>query len=169
MGRAQAVGRWGNCCNTELYGARPDLPWGLQIHCWDQSAGAAVKCPGKTTTIEGVFQPTFLYESLWCVLVALALVLVDRRFTLARGQIFALYGMLYTVGRIFIEMMRTDEANHILGVRLNVWTSAVVFAGSAFAYWRLGVRGHDDEGGTGEMSEEPGSIPGDASPSQHMD
>jgi prolipoprotein diacylglyceryl transferase len=166
---AQAIGRWGNYFNNELHGDKTDLPWGLQIHCWDQSAGAAVICPGKTTTIEGVFQPTFLYESLWCALVALALVLVDRRFTLAKGQIFALYGMLYTIGRTLIEMMRNDPANHILGVRLNVWTSAVVFAGSAFAFWRLGARGHDDEGGTGEMSEEAGSIPGDASPSQHMD
>jgi len=137
---AQAIGRWGNYFNNELYGARTDLPWGLEIHCWDQDAGAAVMCPGKTTNIEGVFQPTFLYESIWCLLVALALVLVDRRFALARGQIAALYGMLYTLGRGFIEMLRTDPANHVLGLRLNVWTSLVVFAGAAFAYWRLGVR-----------------------------
>ena len=138
---AQAIGRWGNYFNNELYGARTNLPWGLEIHCWDQAAGAAVTCQGSTTNILGTFQPTFLYESLWSLLVALTLVLVDRRFSLAKGQIFALYGMLYTVGRGVIEMMRTDTANHILGLRLNVWTSMVVFAGAAFAYWRFGVRG----------------------------
>ncbi len=137
---AQAIGRWGNYFNNELYGARTDLPWGLEIHCWDQGAGRAITCPGGTTNILGTFQPTFLYESLWSLLVALALVLVDRRFTLAKGQIFALYVLLYTFGRGFIETLRTDEANHVFGVRLNVWTSLIVFAGAAFAYWRLGTR-----------------------------
>ncbi|HEY8620032.1 MAG TPA: prolipoprotein diacylglyceryl transferase [Dermatophilaceae bacterium] len=137
---AQAIGRWGNYFNNELHGDKTDLPWGLEVHCWDQSAGAAVICPGKTTNIDGVFQPTFLYESIWCLLVALALVLVDRRFALAMGQIASLYGMLYTFGRGFIEMLRTDAANHVLGLRLNVWTSVIVFAGSAYAFWRLGAR-----------------------------
>jgi len=137
---AQAIGRWGNYFNNELYGAKTDAPWGLEIHCWDQGAGAAVTCPDSTTNILGTFQPTFLFESLWCLLVALVLVLVDRRFTLAKGQIFALYVILYTFGRGFIEMLRTDAANHVLGLRLNVWTSVIVFAGAAFAYWRLGVR-----------------------------
>ena len=166
---AQAIGRWGNYFNNELYGARTSEPWGLQIHCWDQSAGGAIACPGGTSTILGTFQPTFLYESLWNLLVALALVLVDRRLRLARGQIFALYGMLYTLGRGVIEMMRTDAANHILGLRLNVWTSVLVFAGSAFAFWRLGARGSGAEGEGGEVSEAPGSTADDASPSQHLD
>ncbi|MEO8555340.1 MAG: prolipoprotein diacylglyceryl transferase [Actinomycetota bacterium] len=135
---AQAIGRWGNYFNNELYGARTDLPWGLEIHCWDQGAGHAVTCPGGTTNILGTFQPTFLYESLWCLLVALALVLLDRRFTFAKGQIFALYVLLYTLGRGFIETLRIDDANHVLGLRLNVWTSVIVFAGAAFTYWRLG-------------------------------
>jgi prolipoprotein diacylglyceryl transferase len=137
---AQAIGRWGNYFNNELFGARTDLPWGLEIHCWDQGAGVATTCPGGTTNILGTFQPTFLYESLWCLVVALVLVLADRRFSLAKGQVFALYGMLYTLGRGVIEMLRSDEANYVLGLRLNVWTSVVVFAGSAFAFWRLGVK-----------------------------
>jgi prolipoprotein diacylglyceryl transferase len=156
---AQAIGRWGNYFNNELHGGRTDLPWGLQIHCWDQGAGAAVNCPGTTSTLEGVFQPTFLYESLWCLLVALALVLVDRRFTLARGQVFALYGMLYTTGRLLIEMLRDDHANIILGLRLNVWTSVIVFAGSAFAFWRFGVRelgdGREGDGSAGPATDAP--------------
>jgi len=140
---AQAIGRWGNYFNNELFGAKTDLPWGLEIHCWDQGAGAATACTGGTGTLLGVFQPTFLYESLWCTLVALVLVLADRRFSFAKGQIFALYGMLYTVGRGFIEMLRTDEANYVLGLRLNVWTSLIVFTGAALAFWRLGARSRD--------------------------
>jgi prolipoprotein diacylglyceryl transferase len=169
---AQAIGRWGNYFNNELYGARTDLPWGLQIHCWDQAAGGAVTCPNSTTNVLGTFQPTFLYESLWCLLVALALVLVDRRYSLARGQIFALYGMLYTLGRGAIEMLRTDAANHIFGLRLNVWTSVIVFAGSTFAFWCLGARGHDQEGDVAEAITTPttsGPPVDDSSVSQHLD
>jgi prolipoprotein diacylglyceryl transferase len=161
---AQAIGRWGNYFNNELFGARTDLPWGLEIHCWDQGAGVATTCAGSSTNVLGVFQPTFLYESLWCLLVALALVLVDRRFSFARGQIFALYGMLYTAGRGVIEMLRTDEANYVLGLRLNVWTSMVVFAGSAFAFWRLGAR---RRGGGEDATDEPARD--EPEPSQHPD
>jgi len=143
---AQAIGRWGNYFNNELYGARTDLPWGLEIHCWDQSAGVPITCEGGSTSLLGTFQPTFLYESLWCLLIALVLVLVDRRLSLAKGQVFALYGMLYTAGRGVIEMLRIDDANHVLGLRLNVWTSVIVFIGSAFAFWRLGLRGQEAGG-----------------------
>jgi prolipoprotein diacylglyceryl transferase len=134
---AQAIGRWGNYFNQELFGGPTSLPWGLEI-------SPANRPPGYTQY--ATFQPTFLYESLWCVLVALALVQIDRRFTLARGQIFALYGMLYTIGRGLIELLRTDHANHILGLRLNVWTSVIVFAGSALAFWRFGLRARRAEG-----------------------
>jgi prolipoprotein diacylglyceryl transferase len=134
---AQAIGRWGNYFNQELFGGPTSLPWGLEI-------SPANRPPGYTQY--ATFQPTFLYESLWCVLVALALVQIDRRFTLARGQIFALYGVLYTIGRGLIELLRTDHANHILGLRLNVWTSVIVFAGSALVFWRFGLRARRAEG-----------------------
>ena len=134
---AQAIGRWGNYFNQELFGGPTSLPWGLEI-------SPANRPPGYTQY--ATFQPTFLYESLWCVLVALALVQIDRRFTLARGQIFALYGVLYTIGRGLIELLRTDHANHILGLRLNVWTSVIVLAGSALAFWRFGLRARRAEG-----------------------
>jgi prolipoprotein diacylglyceryl transferase len=173
---AQAIGRWGNYFNNELFGAKTDLPWGLQIHCWDQAAGKATPCQGRTTDILGIFQPTFLYESLWCLLVALALVVVDRRFSLAKGQIFALYGMLYTIGRGLIEMLRTDQANYVLGLRLNVWTSVIVFAGSALAFWRFGLRAQRGDqqanGSDGPAPGEPGADQpaGDAPQlSQHSD
>jgi prolipoprotein diacylglyceryl transferase len=111
---AQAIGRWGNWFNQELYGKRTDLPWGLKI-----SAGANRE--------EGVYHPTFLYESLWCIGVALLVIWADRRFKLGHGRAFALYVAAYCTGRAWIEYMRVDEAHHVLGLRLNVWTAIVVF------------------------------------------
>ena len=135
---AQALGRFGNYFNNELYGARTDLPWGLQIHEWDQAAGHAVRGADGAAVVLGYYQPTFLYESIWCLIVAGALVLAERRFHLRNGQVFALYLMLYTLGRGVIEMLRTDTANHILGLRLNVWTSVIVFLGALYGFWRAG-------------------------------
>jgi len=165
---AQAIGRWGNYFNNELYGAATNLPWGLKIHCWDQPTGTAVTCPNSATNILGTFQPTFLYESLWCLLVALVLVVVDRRFSLAKGQIAALYGMLYTLGRGVIEMVRIDDANYVLGLRLNVWTSVIVFAAAAFAYWRFGVRARGVDTEVVDASG-PGSAADGAEGSRHLD
>jgi prolipoprotein diacylglyceryltransferase len=85
----------------------------------------------------GTFQPTFLYESLWCLGVALAVVLIDRRLHLDRGRVFALYVMLYTVGRGWIEYLRVDQATHILGLRLNDWTALLVFLGALYYYVRV--------------------------------
>ena len=135
---AQALGRFGNYFNNELYGARTDLPWGLQIHEWDQTAGHAVRGADGAAVVLGYYQPTFLYESLWCLIVAGVLVLAERRFDLRNGRVFALYLMLYTLGRGVIEMLRTDTANHILGLRLNVWTSVIVFLGALYGFWRAG-------------------------------
>ncbi len=137
---AQALGRFGNYFNNELYGARTNLPWGLQIHQWDQAAGHAVRGADGAAVVLGTFQPTFLYESIWCLVVAATIVWAERRFGLAHGRVFALYVMLYTVGRGVIEMLRTDEANHILGLRLNVWTSVIVFLGALYGFWRAGRR-----------------------------
>ncbi|MFF4847818.1 prolipoprotein diacylglyceryl transferase [Streptomyces sp. NPDC001194] len=111
---AQACGRWGNWFNQELYGRATDLPWAVEI-----SDG-----PNR---IAGTYHPTFLYESLWCLGVAALVIWADRRFKLGHGRAFALYVAAYCVGRGWIEYMRVDEAHHILGVRLNVWTSIVVF------------------------------------------
>ncbi|MFC6598391.1 prolipoprotein diacylglyceryl transferase [Kitasatospora paranensis] len=117
---AQACGRWGNWFNQELYGKPTTLPWGLEIH--------HVEADG--TVVDGIFQPTFLYESLWCVGVALLVIWADRRFTLGHGRAFALYVAAYTVGRFWIEYLRIDEAHHILGLRLNDWTAIIVFVGA---------------------------------------
>jgi prolipoprotein diacylglyceryltransferase len=134
---AQGIGRWGNWFNNELFGGRTSLPWGLQIHCLDITSGKAViggsagelSCPPHSDLLPGLYQPTFLYESVWDVALAVALLLVDRRLRLGRGNLMALYVMGYTAGRGWIEALRHDHANHILGLRLNDWTSLVVFLG----------------------------------------
>lgn len=90
------------------------MPWALKI-----SEG-----PNR---VAGTYHPTFLYESLWCVGVAVLVIWADRRFRLGHGRAFALYVASYCAGRAWIEYMRVDEAHHILGVRLNVWTAGIVF------------------------------------------
>ncbi len=135
---AQGIGRWGNYFNNEIYGGPTDLPWGLQIHQWDQAAGRAVLDAAGQPVVLGTFHPTFLYESMWCLALALALIVLDRRRDLAPGQVFALYVMGYPLGRIVIEFMRSDEANHILNLRVNVWTSILVFVLGAWLYRRAG-------------------------------
>jgi len=123
---AQGIGRWGNYVNQELFGRPTDLPWAVEID------------PGQPNTVAGAttYHPTFLYESLWCLALAAVLVLVDRRFRLGHGRVFALYVMGYTAGRVWIELLRIDTANEVLGLRLNVWTSIVVFAGGLLYFLR---------------------------------
>ncbi|WFE29338.1 prolipoprotein diacylglyceryl transferase [Solwaraspora sp. WMMD791] len=132
---AQAVGRFGNWFNNELYGGPTTLPWGLQVHQMDRAnPGQALRDPEGNPVLEpGLYHPTFLYEALWNVGVAGLVILAERRWKLGAGRAFAVYVMGYTAGRFWIEMMRTDTANEILGVRLNVWTSLLVFLG-ALAY-----------------------------------
>jgi prolipoprotein diacylglyceryl transferase len=121
---AQAIGRWGNWWNQELYGGHTTLPWALEIH-------------GKTTA--NLFHPTFLYEFLWDVLGVLLLLWIDRRFRLRRPGLFALYVAYYTAGRMVEELMRTDPSSHLAGLRLNFWVSLVVFVASAgfFVWWQF--------------------------------
>jgi prolipoprotein diacylglyceryl transferase len=118
---AQAIGRWGNWFNQELFGKPTTLPWGLEIP--DVSKRPAGYEEYKT------FHPTFLYECIWDLGVAGLVIWADRRFRLGHGRAFALYVMAYTVGRGWIEYLRIDavEANDVFGLRLNVWTSIVVF------------------------------------------
>ncbi|HET9021738.1 MAG TPA: prolipoprotein diacylglyceryl transferase [Ornithinibacter sp.] len=137
---AQAIGRWGNWFNNELYGGPTTLPWGLEIHTWDQAAGRAVLDSTGQPVVLGVFHPTFLYESVFLVILAAVLLVVDRRASLARGQLFGLYVAGYPVGRVVIEKMRTDEAELVLGQRLNVWTSIVVFLLGVWIFWFTGRR-----------------------------
>ncbi len=154
---AQALGRWGNWFNNELHGAPTTLPWGLEVHEWDQSAGRAVTDAAGDPVVAGVFHPTFLYEFLFLVVLGTALLLVDRRRRLAPGQLLGLYVAGYPVGRIVIEKMRTDEAELILGQRLNVWTSILVFLLGAWIVWFTGRRAAGRE----DTAEEPAPTPDD--------
>jgi prolipoprotein diacylglyceryl transferase len=132
---AQAIGRLGNWFNNEIYGGRTDLPWGLQVHEWDAAVGAAVKgTDGQPLLLPGLYHPTFLYELIWCLIISFGLVLLDKRFTLDGGKCIALYIMLYTFGRFFIEGLRVDSANLFWGHRLNEWTSVLVFLGGAVGF-----------------------------------
>jgi prolipoprotein diacylglyceryl transferase len=126
---AQAIGRWGNWFNNELYGSPTNLPWGLQIHQWDQTTGQAVRDAAGKPVLLGVYHPAFLYESLWDLGTLGVLIWLDRRFRLGHGRVFALYAICYTLGRGWIEALRIDPANRILGLRLNLWTSLLVFLG----------------------------------------
>lgn len=144
----QAAGRLGNWFNNEIYGRPTDLPWGLKVHEWDPVAGrAVVDGAGNPVLLPGTYQPTFLYEALWVLVVAAAVVLLDRRYGLDRGRSLAMYVMLYTVGRFFIETLRSDPANLILGRRVNEWVSVVVFlgglAGFLIAHRRARTASHD--------------------------
>ncbi|MEV8019492.1 prolipoprotein diacylglyceryl transferase [Streptomyces sp. NPDC086554] len=112
---AQAIGRWGNWFNQELYGKATDLPWALKI------------TSAEDGRVPGTYHPTFLYESLWCIGVGFLVIWADRRFKLGHGRAFALYVASYCAGRGWIEYMRVDDAHHVLGLRLNVWTAIAVF------------------------------------------
>ncbi|MEK8229122.1 prolipoprotein diacylglyceryl transferase [Oerskovia sp. M15] len=128
---AQAIGRLGNWFNQELFGSPTTLPWGLEI---DDSYLPAGFEPGT------LFHPTFLYELLWNVGAAFLLIYLDRRFKLGHGRVFWLYVLLYTLGRVWIEMLRIDTAEQVLGLRLNVWTSILVGAAALIAFIVIGRR-----------------------------
>jgi prolipoprotein diacylglyceryl transferase len=123
---AQAIGRWGNWFNGELYGRPTDLPWALEI-------------PRNLRAIEyrefETFHPTFLYESLWCLLIGLLLIKFSPR--LLGGQVFSLYILAYCAGRLVFEALRIDEANLILGIRLNIFVALLVGGLSALAFRRF--------------------------------
>ena len=128
---AQAIGRWGNYFNQELFGRPSKLPWALEIDAAHRPFGyAQVK----------TFQPTFLYESLWCLLIFATIVFLEHRRRLKRGQAFSLYIAMYTFGRIFFEWMRVDPASKIFGIRFNLLLSAVLCAIASIAFVRLGRR-----------------------------
>jgi len=137
---AQAIGRWGNYFNQELFGRPTKLPWGLEIDL-------AHRPPGFKQY--ATFHPTFLYESLWCLLIFGTLLLVERRFTLKRGQTFALYVAMYTFGRIWFEALRIDDATRLFGVRFNLLLSIVLCGlGIVWFVW-LGRRRSHAEGDSG--------------------
>lgn len=114
---AQAFGRWGNWWNQELYGRPTDLPWGLEIDADHRLEGYA--------DVE-TFHPTFLYESLWNLLLCGALIWIDRNRLLRPGKLIWVYAGGYAIGRLWIEMLRIDPATEILGTRVNIWLMGAI-------------------------------------------
>jgi prolipoprotein diacylglyceryl transferase len=114
---AQAIGRIGNWFNQELFGGPTTLPWALEIDRAHRPAGYAQYA---------TFQPTFLYEILWNLALAAALVLLGRTGQIRPGGLFALYVAGYSGFRIFEELLRVDPAHHILGLRLNFFVACLL-------------------------------------------
>ncbi len=130
---AQAIGRWGNYFNQELFGRPTTHPWGLKIALEHRPVGYE-----KFAT----FHPTFLYESIWDLSAMGVLLWLDRKLKLGFGRCFALYVLLYCIGRGWIEDLRIDTVEyHPLGLRLNVWTS-IILGGAALIYFVLAGRRH---------------------------
>jgi prolipoprotein diacylglyceryl transferase len=143
---AQAIGRIGNYFNQELYGRSTSLPWGLEIYQREDANGAADSLNGVSTgqLLEPMpVHPTFLYELLWNLLVFALLIWVDRRFRIGHGRLFALYVAAYCFGRFWIELMRSDMATHIAGIRINSFVSMFVFIG-AVIYIMVAPKGRED-------------------------
>jgi prolipoprotein diacylglyceryl transferase len=156
---AQALGRWGNYFNQELFGRPTDKPWGLEIDAAHRPAGYE-----KFDT----FHPTFLYESVWNLGSFGVVVWLDRKLRLGFGRCFALYVMAYCLGRLWIEHLRIDaiELNDVLGLRWGEWMSIGLFV-AALAYFVLAGRRHPapdsrEESvyveGRGPAVDEPGSA-----------
>lgn len=145
---AQAIGRWGNYFNQELFGRPTTLPWALEIDVVHRPSGY---------TEYSTFHPTFLYESLWCLLVFGVLLWSERRFQLRRGQTVSLYVALYTFGRIWTESLRVDDATRLFGVRFNLMLSIVLCLGGLLAFVWFGRRSQ-----TEEPTEEPAGEPTEA-------
>jgi prolipoprotein diacylglyceryl transferase len=157
---AQAIGRLGNWFNNELHGGPTSLPWKLKVYEW--ADGHAVVGPDGQPVVAGYFHPTFLYELLWNLAAAALVVWADRRFRLGHGRAFALYVAAYCAGRVWIEMLRTDTAEHFLGLRLNVFTSIVV--GLLAVGYLLALRGRPREVLTRGAARSDGADDGSGDP-----
>jgi prolipoprotein diacylglyceryl transferase len=136
---AQGIGRFGNWWNQELFGKPTDLPWALEISPENR--------PLDYIDSE-TFHPTFLYEALWCFAAALLLLVIERRFRIRPGGLFALYVLIYSIGRLWIETLRVDPSHELGGIRLNVFVAAVAIVLSAafFVWWQRNWHRRRDEG-----------------------
>ena len=118
----QAIGRWGNWFNQELFGRPTDLPWALEVDPEHVPTAYAV---------DTTFHPTFLYESLWNLGLCGLLLWIDHRFRLGPGRLLAVYVMLYGVGRFWVEGLRIDPATDVAGLRWNQWVALAAAVGGA--------------------------------------
>lgn len=122
---AQSIGRWGNWFNQELFGKPTELFWALEV--------SAARAEDAGFVAGTTFHPTFLYESLGCLIICVGLIKVEKLWKLREGSLFGLYVASYTFLRFFVESLRIDKSKQLAGLRLNQWTSVVVF-GCAVIY-----------------------------------
>ncbi len=128
---AQAIGRWGNYFNQELFGRPTDLPWAISIDRPNPAIPDGLP-------VDAVFHPTFFYEFLWSLAGVAILLLLDKRINLRWGRLFGLYLIYYSIGRFFIEGIRIDPSEILLGLRSNQWSALVgVAIGIALIVWSL--------------------------------
>ncbi len=130
---AQAIGRWGNWFNQEVFGRPSDLPWALEIDASHRPADYASVA---------TFHPTFLYEGLWNVALAVMLVRVERRGVLRPGYVTGLWVCGYGLGRLWVETLRSDTASLVAGVRINVWMALLAIVVGGSVAWRGRIRAH---------------------------
>ena len=123
---AQAIGRWGNWFNQEVFGRPTDLPWALEIDAAHRPSGYSEAA---------TFHPTFLYEGLWNVVLAIFLVRIERRGVLRPGYLVGLWVFGYGLGRLWVEALRVDQASLIVGVRVNTWMALAAIAVGAVVTW----------------------------------
>lgn len=155
----QAIGRWGNWFNQELYGRPTDLPWALEI---DPEHRRLQYLDDET------FHPTFLYECIWNLALVGALLWIGKRFTLKPGRLFGLYVLGYSLGRLWIEFIRVDFASELAGVRVNIWVMLALILGSV-AYLIYGRGGNGSDQSEEQAPDEPSSdelAPEEGSPEQ---
>ncbi len=141
---AQALGRWGNYFNQELFGRPTDLPWALEVE-----PGFRRGFPDEPT-----FHPTFLYESLWNLALVWLIVRLDRRGRLPRGALILVYAVGYGTGRFLVELLRVDTDERYAGLSRNNWVALLVAIGGLAGLLRLrgGVRGRGEETGPVEAA-----------------
>jgi prolipoprotein diacylglyceryl transferase len=132
---AQAIGRWGNYFNQELFGTPTDLPWGLEIEPQNR--------PSQYTEFE-TFHPTFLYESILNVSLAFLIIWIGNRYPSMRGRLIGVYFLGYGVIRFSMELIRTDTTFRFLGLSRNAWVSIAVMILGAIVLWSKRVRVEGD-------------------------
>lgn len=143
---AQAIGRWGNWWNQELFGRPTTLPWGLTIDPEHR--------PLRYADVSA-FHPTFLYESLWNLGLAALLLVLDRRGRLVPGQLFWLYLVGYGVGRIWVEALRIDPASLVGPFRVNTWMSLLLVAGGLVGFRLTGRRAQTSAAASADPGDRP--------------
>lgn len=142
---AQAMGRFGNWFNQELFGKATTLPWGLEIDDRHLPAGYASGT---------LFHPTFLYEVIWNLSMACIIIALDKKIKFKGGQLIFLYMSLYAIGRFWIENLRIDPAKIILGMRLNAWSALAIIIIGIVGFLIAGKRGASTRVEAPERTEE---------------